>query len=304
MAETIKITSVYGVKDNGQLVNIVVEGNSNEIPYILITIWGKKQNRNIIRQISSAEFNESIEQEIIKSAQCECGDQITIKAFCLANSAISDTWKGELQCIEIGKEAAVTVEEGPEVEKVLEIVAAAEAEEAEEEKVSPPESLPLETPTPEKEEEPAVTVAEDHEEKEEEESVPKSFLFPTIGITTVKGFTYKGDLVDIVVEGASTGNKRILIKIQWGNIRYYKIVSPSSSGEFKSSFEQDISRSVKSEGGDQLTVTALSLADSAIFDTWQEKFHCVEKVGVAANTVTGSDGVKEDKEGMESDYEK
>ena len=110
--------------------------------------------------------------------------------------------------------------------------------------------------------------------------------------------------MDIVVEGASTGNKRILIKIQWGNIRYYKIVSPSSSGEFKSSFEQDISRSAKSEGGDQITVTALSLADSAIFDIWQEKFHCVEKVGEAANTVTGSDGVKEDKEGMESGHEK
>ena len=84
----------------------------------LLTIWGKKQNRNIIREISSGEFNESIEQEIIKSAQCECGDQITIKAFCLANSSISDTWQGELQCLEIEKEAAVTVAEGLEAEKV------------------------------------------------------------------------------------------------------------------------------------------------------------------------------------------
>ena len=40
MAETIKITSVYGVKDNGELVNIVVEGNSNEIPYILTNYLG------------------------------------------------------------------------------------------------------------------------------------------------------------------------------------------------------------------------------------------------------------------------
>ena len=103
MAETIKITSVYGIKDNGELVNIVVEGNSDEIPYILLTIWGNKQNRNIIREVSSGEFNESIEQEIIKSAKCECGDQITIKAFCLANSSISDTWQGKLQCIEIEK---------------------------------------------------------------------------------------------------------------------------------------------------------------------------------------------------------
>ena len=85
--------------------------------------------------------------------------------------------------------------------------------------------------------------------------------------------------MDIVVEGTSTGSKRILIKIQWGNIKYYKIVFPSSSGEFKSSFEQDISRSAQKEGGDQITVTALSLANSAIFDTWQEKFHCVEKAG-------------------------
>ena len=117
MAKTIKITSVYGVKDNGELVNIVVEGNSDEMTHILITIWGKKINRNMIRQISSGEFNESIEQDIIKSAQCECGDQITIKVFCLANSAISDTWKGELQCIEIGKEPAVTIAEGLEAEE-------------------------------------------------------------------------------------------------------------------------------------------------------------------------------------------
>jgi hypothetical protein len=140
--------------------------------------------------------------------------------------------------------------------------------------------------------------------KEEKESVPKSFLFPTIEISTVKGFTYKGDLVDIVVEGTSNECRRILIKIQWGNIKYYKIVSPSSSGEFKSSFEQDINRSAQREGGGQITVTALSLANSAIFDTWQEKFHCIEKVGEAPNTVTGSDDVKEDKEGIESGHEK
>jgi hypothetical protein len=339
VAETIKITSVYGVKDNGELVNIVVEGNSDEIPYILLTIWGKKLNRNMIRQISSGEFNESIEQEIIKSAQCECGDQITIKAFCLANSAISDTWQGELQCLEIGKEPAVTVAEGLETEEVeevleivevegvkeieeekaglpeslpleipvleeeeeaavivaedleaeeveegVEIVEVEEAKEIEEEKVSLPESLPLEIPALEKEEEPTARIIEDHEVKEEKESVPKSFLFPTIEITTVKGFTYKRKLVDIVVEGNSTGGNRILIKIQWGNIKFYKIVSPSSSGEFKSSFEQDISRSAHREGGDRITVTALSLANSAIFDTWQEKFHCVEKAGETDET--------------------
>ena len=61
MAQAIKITSVYGIKDNGELVNIVVEGNSDEMTHILITIWGKKQNRNIIRQISPGEFNESID---------------------------------------------------------------------------------------------------------------------------------------------------------------------------------------------------------------------------------------------------
>jgi hypothetical protein len=609
VAETIKITSVYGIKDNGELVNIVVEGNSDEIPYILLTIWGKKQNRNIIREISSGEFNESIEQEIIKSAKCECGDQITIKAFCLANSSISDTWQGKLQCVEIEKEPAVTVAAGLEVEEVLEIVAVAAAEEAEEEKeveeeevrlpeslaletnapeeeeevavtvaedreaervveiaaaeeaeeeeeeaslqeslsletpalekekepavtvtegleakkaveieevvevkeeeeektsfpellpletpspekeeepvvtvaeglevervveiaaseeaaaeeegeveasfpeslpleapapgkveetavtvaeglevdrvveiaaaeeaegvreveeaglpeslplktsapekeeepavavvedreaeevveivateageeekeaeeeeASPQESSPLETPAPEKEEEAAVTVVEDREAeevieiaaaeeekeveeekadlpeslplktsapekeedvkarviegrevKEERETVPKSFLFPTIEISTVKGFTYNGDLVDIVVEGTSTGSKRILVKIQWGNTRYYKIVIPSSSGEFKSSFEQDIGRSAQSEGGEQITVTTLFLANSAIFDSWKGKLHRVERVGEAANTVTGSDEVKEDKEGTESGHEK
>ncbi len=117
--------------------------------------------------------------------------------------------------------------------------------------------LQLETPAHEKEEEATARVIEGHEVKEEKESVPKSFLFPTIEITTVKGFTYNGDLVDIVVEGTSTEDKRVLIKIQWGNIKYYKIVNPSSSGEFKSSFEQDISRSAQSEGGDQITVTAL-----------------------------------------------
>ena len=148
----------------------------------------------------------------------------------------------------------------------------------EEEKVSLPEPLPLEMPAIEKEEEATVIVAEDQEAEEEKESIPESFLFPAIEITTVKGFTYNGDLVDIVVEGTSTVGKRILIKIQWGNIKYYKIVHPSSSGEFKSSFEQDISRSGQSEGGDQITVNALSLDNSAIFYTWQEKFHCVEKV--------------------------
>ena len=99
-------------------------------------------------------------------------------------------------------------------------------------------------------------------------------------------------MVDIVVEGTSTGSKRVLIKIQWGNTKYYKIVYPSSSGEFKSSFEQDISRSAQSEGGEQITVTTLFLANSAIFDSWKGKLHCVEKVGEAANIVTGSDECK------------
>ena len=66
----------------------------------------------------------------------------------------------------------VTVVEGFEAEKVLEIVEAEEAEEVkevEEEKVSLPESLPLEIPAPEKEEEPAVTVAEGFEAEEVEE---------------------------------------------------------------------------------------------------------------------------------------
>jgi hypothetical protein len=336
MAKTIKINAVFGVKDNGELVNIIVEGSSYEMTHILMTIWGKKLNRNIIRQISSGEFTESIEQEIIKSAQCECGGYITLKAFCLENSASSDTWKGELQCFEIGKEAAAIVAEGfeaeeaEEEEEVKEVVEAEEAEEEkeeeeeeaglpeplpletlvlekeeetavivaeglkaeealkteeteeeteEEEEAELPESLPLEIPVPEKEEEPAVTVAEGFEVKEDKESVPKSFLFPTIEITTVKGFAYKGNLVDIVVEGNSTVDKRILIKIQWGNIKYYKIVNPSPSGEFKSSFEQDISRSAQSKGGDQITVTALSLANSGIFDIWKEKLPCVEKIG-------------------------
>jgi hypothetical protein len=318
MAKTIKINAVFGVKDNGELVNIIVEGSSYEMTHILMTIWGKKLNRNIIRQISSGEFTESIEQEIIKSAQCECGGYITLKAFCLENSASSDTWKGELQCFEIGKEAAAIVAEGFEAEEaeeaeeekeeeeeeaglpeplpletlvlekeeetaviVAEGLKAEETEEEteEEEEAELPESLPLEIPVPEKEEEPAVTVAEGFEVKEDKESVPKSFLFPTIEITTVKGFAYKGNLVDIVVEGNSTVDKRILIKIQWGNIKYYKIVNPSPSGEFKSSFEQDISRSAQSKGGDQITVTALSLANSGIFDIWKEKLPCVEKIG-------------------------
>ena len=176
----------------------------------------------------------------------------------------------------------------------------------------------MEIPAPEKEEEPTVTVTKGLEAeevvkveeikeevtprviegqavKEEKESVPKSILFPTIEIKTVKGFTYNGDLVDIVVEGTCTGSKRILIKIQWGNIRYYKIVIPSSSGEFKSSFEQDISRSAQKESGDQITVTTLFLTNAAIFDSWKGKLHCVERVGEAANTVNGSDEVKEDR---------
>jgi hypothetical protein len=458
---TIKITSVYGIKDNGELVNIVVEGNSDEIPYILITIWGKKQNRNIIRQISSGSFNESIEQEIINSAQCKCGEQIAVRAYCLENSAISDVWKGELQCFEIGKEAAAPIAEGEETKELIEIaeeegeekagfpeslslemaapeveeevtasviedqeaeeaeedeeakelieieeekeeeeksglaeslsleipapekeeeeslsvaegqeaeeaeegekakelieieeekeeeeksglteslsleipapekeekvtVPAAESQEAEEldgveeseeavevaevkdeeeEKISPPESLPLETPASDKEEA-AIVVAERLETKGNKESVPKLFLFPNIEIKTVKGFTYNGNLVDIIVEGTSTEDKRILIKIQWGNSKYYKIVNPSSSGEFKTSFEQDISRSAQSEGGDQITVTALSLANSAIFDIWQEKICCVEKVEETSNTISGSNGVEGDTEGMETDHEK
>ena len=169
MAKTIKITSVYGVMDNGELVNIVVEGHAYEMTHILLTVWGNKQHRNVIRQISSGEFTESIEQEIIKSAQCQGGDQIIVKAYCLDNSAISDTWRGELQCLEIGKKAAATLVEAHEAEEVAEAEEVKEeTEEVEEKKASLEESLPIEIPAPEKEKEEGVAVAEGLEIEEAE----------------------------------------------------------------------------------------------------------------------------------------
>jgi len=182
------------------------------------------------------------------------------------------------------EEAAVEVDDIFEIagagEKRKEMEEEAKEAETERERAVLAEPSRLEIPAPEKEEGTAAGVAGGLEEKKEEEKrVPKVFLSPTIAITTVKGFTKNGELSDIVVGGNSSGGKRILIKIQIGNVKYYKIVNPSSSGEFKSSFEQDISRNPQSENGDQITVDALYLANSAIYDTWQGNLPLIEKDG-------------------------
>ncbi|MEW6184422.1 MAG: hypothetical protein AB1585_01630, partial [Thermodesulfobacteriota bacterium] len=154
MSEYLKIKSVRGFKDNDRLMSIKVEFLSEDITHVLMSIEGKKTLRNIIREISSGISKIAFEQETIEGAQCVCGEQVTIRAFCLADSSISDSWTGELPCFGREEEAALAAatfeEEGkgegefPEQAAVGEPVFSGYRGAEEEEGIA--EALPLEGP--------------------------------------------------------------------------------------------------------------------------------------------------------------
>jgi hypothetical protein len=252
----IEITSVEGFTRKGELVDIVVEGISTGCKSIFLRV----QNDNIkyFKNVypSSGRFIASFE-DIIKSMQMGNVDQVSVTAISLANADVSDTWRGKLHCL--GKEDEA-IGEGLEKEGGSESI--------------PSEVMSLEESALDEEEEAAVA-DEMSEEEEEKESITEKTSFPNIEITDVRGFTQKGKLVDIVVEGTSVGCKSIFLKIQSENIKYFKNIYPSSK-KFRESF-QDILKENQISLTEKISVTAISLANSEIFDTWGGKLEFAEK---------------------------
>ncbi|MEW6184421.1 MAG: hypothetical protein AB1585_01625, partial [Thermodesulfobacteriota bacterium] len=258
----IEITSVEGFTRQGELVDIVVEGISSGCKSIFLRVQNEhiKYFKNVYP--SSGRFSVSFE-DIIKNIQLGNLDQISVTAISLANSDISDTWKGKLPCRGKEDEAGGVTDEDLEQERGIAT-----------EKNLPGPMLSEESAEGEEEEE-DLSIDEISGEEEEREGLPEALSFPNIEITEVKGITQKGELVDIVIEGTSVGCKSVFLKIQSENMKYFKNIYPTSR-KFRESFE-DILRKNKVNLAERISVTAISLANSDIFDTWSGKLEYVEK---------------------------
>jgi len=326
MAARLAITQVEGWVSKGELTSLSLEIESEGISFVLLSLQGKKKKPNLIREIPPKTNRILLDREVVDAAQCLCGEDLTIRIFCLADASIADQWTGKLVCREI--------EERPAAEEERKGQEAAEPFKTEEGEISALEEGTEDIPVPDRNrwehaesyEPPTETVREKEEKavsegdgvpekvattiagpwgpaggegispvveegaeevlapetphqavaKEEEKLQESAMADSHLELTEVKCFAQKGEVAEILVEGNARGCKSIFLKVEWGKVKSFQVLFPSQGG-FKASFDRRLFPPTPVDEVDAISVTAFSLSDSKVSDSWQARPQWLEK---------------------------
>lgn len=244
---TIEIRRVEGYAENGEIMEIQVEGLAVGCKSIFLKVeWGKVKYFQIVFP-SQGRFHASFDRRILRPAATASVDRLAVTALSTSDSSIWDIWTAKPRWLEKVERREPAFFETASISHIP----------SGQERLS---NEPIQ-------EGPAAGRFQ-KEIWEEEKEIDRPSPLPTVIISGVTGFTYQGRVLGIMIEGLAEGCNGLFVRLQVEEVKFFQKVKVPPR-KFKIFFDHEMIRNRIPETFDEIEITAVALAQPKVSDSWK-----------------------------------